>query len=101
MAVIVVEHQGADAQGGRGVGSRHQGGDRGKLLTEVVGQVEELITERLHKPRPVPPCLAAGRGVFLHPKPEWLGRVFHDCASSQPAASALSMISAGCAPETP
>src|SRR5712691_473411 len=101
MAVIVVEYQGADSQGGRGVGRRHQCRDRGKLLAEVVRKVEELITERLHKPRSVPPCLAAGCGVFLHPKPERLGRVFHDCASSQPAASALSMISAGCAPETP
>src|SRR5712691_3560987 len=101
MAVIVVEYQGADSQGGSRVCSPHQGGDRCKLLAEVVGKVEELITERLHKPRSVPPRLAAGCGVFLHPKPEWLGRVFHDYASSQPAASALSMISAGCAPETP
>ena len=69
--VVVVEDEGADPQPRRGVGGRHEGRDRPRLLAEVIGEVQRGETHGLERLGPFAPLPGAVGSMFLHTKPKW------------------------------
>ena len=70
MLVVVVEHEGADAQVFGGRGRRHQRRHRGELLAEVVGHRERRVAEVLDLAGQLDPPLGVVRRGDLDPEAE-------------------------------